>query len=353
MGTNQPELMDSQSTQVETPSNNDLAAAQPQEQPKVSFRLSLQKKEKVVIGSAGTLLSQSETIELEEESEGQKRSVVSLENGTFKDAEGSVNLKKEKKIFVIEARKPTNDWRIAGLKKMVEEGVATEEDKARLALMIEALGIDDGGGLPPKTYGNADSKVLELPTTIEEAEDADYDEIPIGEFGLAFLRGCGWKEEEGIGKTNRQTVKMQLSKPRPKGLGLGADMSKFKQPKDANDPSTLKRNSKVRILCGADRDCVGQVLSLDEDNSSCFVEMAINGRVIKISQFNVEVLVTLNSHNNKGMESRDTDNRADRERERKRERERNGDRRDVGSGRTERRRDTSRERYESKRSRRH
>lgn len=34
--------------------------------------------------------------------------------------------------------------------------------------------------------------------------DADYDSVPIEMFGLAVLRGCGWHEGEGIGKTNKK-----------------------------------------------------------------------------------------------------------------------------------------------------
>lgn len=38
--------------------------------------------------------------------------------------------------------KTGNNWRIERLKKLIEEGKATEEDKARLALMMDAF--DDG-----------------------------------------------------------------------------------------------------------------------------------------------------------------------------------------------------------------
>ena len=34
-----------------------------------------------------------------------------------------------------------------------------------------------------------------------QAKEADYDAVPIEQYGLALLRGMGWKEEEGIGKT--------------------------------------------------------------------------------------------------------------------------------------------------------
>ena len=49
----------------------------------------------------------------------------------------------------------------------------------------------------------------------------DYDQVPIGSFGLGMLRGMGWKEEEGIGKT-KQKVDLVEVNVRPTGLGLGA-----------------------------------------------------------------------------------------------------------------------------------
>lgn len=35
-------------------------------------------------------------------------------------------------------------------------------------------------------------------------EDADYNLIPVESFGLAVLRGCGWKDGEGIGLSNKK-----------------------------------------------------------------------------------------------------------------------------------------------------
>ncbi len=88
--------------------------------------------------------------------------------------------------------------------------------------MTESLGGDGGneGPLAAKAQSaDANGIVIEAikepgASDIEEADEADYDEVPIGEFGLAFLRGWGWREEEGIGRTNKQTVKMQVSKQR-------------------------------------------------------------------------------------------------------------------------------------------
>ncbi len=34
-----------------------------------------------------------------------------------------------------------------------------------------------------------------------QASAADYDAVPIEEYGMAMLRGMGWKKDVGIGKT--------------------------------------------------------------------------------------------------------------------------------------------------------
>ncbi|XP_013404258.1 G-patch domain and KOW motifs-containing protein isoform X1 [Lingula anatina] len=61
-----------------------------------------------------------------------------------------------------------------------------------------------------------------------QADAADYEQMPIEEYGLAMLRGMGWKEGEGIGK-NKQIVTPVDAIVRPKGMGLGADHSQILQ----------------------------------------------------------------------------------------------------------------------------
>ena len=36
-----------------------------------------------------------------------------------------------------------------------------------------------------------------------QPEDADYDEVPIEEYGMALLRGMGFSENQGIGKKGK------------------------------------------------------------------------------------------------------------------------------------------------------
>jgi len=63
-----------------------------------------------------------------------------------------------------------------------------------------------------------------LDVTLRPAEPTldDYERVPIEEFGLALLRGMGWKKGEGIGLRNKTVVEMKEPELRPRGLGLGA-----------------------------------------------------------------------------------------------------------------------------------
>ena len=36
-----------------------------------------------------------------------------------------------------------------------------------------------------------------------QATDKDYEQVPIEQFGLAMLRGMGWKDGEGVGKNKK------------------------------------------------------------------------------------------------------------------------------------------------------
>jgi len=230
----------------------------------------------------------------EEEVHSQKRSVAYLEDGVVKDNDDFPVRKKEKKEYLIPMKKVGNDWRIERLKKIIEEGSGTDEDKARLALMLDAIGGDvDGGDQEANRVKNDGTINFNGAEATEEVVDADYEKIPIGEFGLAFLRGCGWKEQDGIGSTNRKAVKLRVSEPRPKGLGLGANISQSgKQSKDQinGKRKELEKNTRVKILSGTDRGCCGQVKSMDEDNGSCFIELDSSRKIVRVSQYALEVL---------------------------------------------------------------
>jgi hypothetical protein len=74
----------------------------------------------------------------------------------------------------------------------------------------------------------------------------DYEIIPISEFGTAFLRGCGWKEDTGIGKTNQRAIPLKIFEPRPKGLGLGASIPTQNTGTKSNGTINANRDDNIR-----------------------------------------------------------------------------------------------------------
>lgn len=250
---------------------------------KMSFSITKQTKKTIV---KSNFLSSTDIIELEdEETHSQKRKIAYLENGIIKDADDFPMRKKEKNEYLIPMKRSTNDWRIERLKKIIEEGNGTEEDKARLALLIDAFQGDRQESVEKP------SNAITFINDDVEGIDADYQKIPVDEFGLAFLRGCGWKKQDGIGSKNRKAVPLRVSEPRPKGLGVGANISATEKQKDLNGKKKgLEKNVRVKILSGTDRGLTGQVRSMDEDNSSCFVELDGNRKIARVSQFALEVI---------------------------------------------------------------
>jgi len=280
---------------------------------KISFSFTRQTKQKVVATNLLGLRVGNELYEEEyEEQHSRKRGILTLENGVIIDAEPTK--KKEKRSYVIQVKKAANDWRIERLRKIIEDGTATDEDKARFALLLEAINPDGAKAeisVPISGESRNDIAVLHKE---DEMIDPDYNEIPVGEFGLAFLRGCGWKETAGIGKSNQKAVPLRISEPRPKGLGLGASISvptsgnekekvqqnggekinSMKKEKDEEEFKPLGKRSYIKCLGGLNKDAIGEVISMDEENSSVIVELSWPpkscGKVVRMNQFAVQVI---------------------------------------------------------------
>jgi hypothetical protein len=102
----------------------------------------------------------------------------------------------------------------------MNDGTATEEQKALLALLRE--GLND---LPQSSNGSGNDALELKPQENGDAEaddvDPDYDQISLADFGAAFLRGRGWKKGEGIGRTNKRVVPLVIhAKGKTFDLGL-------------------------------------------------------------------------------------------------------------------------------------
>ncbi|UYV61835.1 GPKOW [Cordylochernes scorpioides] len=136
---------------------------------------------------------------------------------------------------------------------------------------------------------------LDLSKHPDEPTQENYDEVPVSEFGLAMIRGMGWKPDEGIGLTNKKCVKPHELKSRPHGIGLGFNISLNPQGKTHSKTKTegeelkLIKGSYVYILEGRHKGLYGQVESFDEDTNA-IVKLTLTNKTIHISEVLIKVV---------------------------------------------------------------
>ncbi|XP_055967279.1 G-patch domain and KOW motifs-containing protein-like [Sorex fumeus] len=140
------------------------------------------------------------------------------------------------------------------------------------------------------------------PVAETRPEEANYEAVPVEAYGLAMLRGMGWKPGEGIGRTFRQVVKPRVNALRPKGLGLGANLMEVQslvppQPQRPSKPSEERRGDEkeqpkelvpggaVVVLSGPHRGLYGKVEGLDPDNARAMVRLAARNCMVTVSEY--------------------------------------------------------------------
>ncbi|XP_037680634.1 G-patch domain and KOW motifs-containing protein [Choloepus didactylus] len=187
------------------------------------------------------------------------------------------------------------------LSQAVEELV--EESKKSLEER-DSAGVDPTLAIPMIQKGcthnreGADSE----PQAETVPDEADYEAVPVEAYGLAMLRGMGWKPGEGIGRTFNQVVKPRVNSLRPKGLGLGANLTAAQalaptssshlprpdeeQEKEKEDqPQGLVPGGAVVVLSGPYRGLYGNVEGIDPDNVRAMVRLAMASRVVTVSEY--------------------------------------------------------------------
>ncbi|KAM3725876.1 G-patch domain and KOW motifs-containing protein [Dirofilaria immitis] len=258
-----------------------------------------------------------------------KRNVVSVSNNILRtennesdnDAESAVNESKRQRLRLIKNGQMIEsesiqksksdlvipmvmqkDWRIERLLQMKSEGKLNEKELAKLELLTEATSSSI-----QKNANEVDHHINKSISSV----DADYNAIPVEIFGLAVLRGCGWQEGEGIGKTNKKVVPLRISSKRPKGLGLGAAIMSRSDDKsldlDAEKLKSLKKASLVKITEGIYRNLYGRIESFDEDNASVIVQLAVDNKNVRVSHYAV-ILVTVEEYERKNRTEHYRDN---------------------------------------------
>lgn len=133
---------------------------------------------------------------------------------------------------------------------------------------------------------------LDVSLRPDESKLEDYDRIPVEKFGLAVLRGMGWKEGDPIGANSENVVAPVQVNLRPKGLGLGADASALNKAKDKNkneEKLELIKGAYVHIIQGRHQGFYGEVLGLDEENARVIVKLS-NDKTATFPELSVEVV---------------------------------------------------------------
>ncbi|XP_071657372.1 G-patch domain and KOW motifs-containing protein isoform X2 [Patagioenas fasciata] len=155
---------------------------------------------------------------------------------------------------------------------------------------------------------------ISIPMCLRDPDGAtrqqpDYSEVPVGAFGLAMLRGMGWSQGEGIGRTFKKVVKPLELRVRPRGLGLGAEPpppppppgsapSPAAPPPPSQDPAPrtpppiagegLQVGAPVRVQSGAHRDALGTVEGLDPETARAVVRLR-GGAAVTVSQYGLRL----------------------------------------------------------------
>jgi len=223
-------------------------------------------------------------------------------NGTFKEPK-----KKELVIPLI----TKNRWRIPDA-SVSNDKAHDEETKSLEALAAEEIIKETREASEGwENRGNSTSSTLEIPLFMQnqipsgyetdnkvdvslrpdQSTLEDYEAVPIDGYGQALLRGMGWKESEGIGLSRKGVVTPLQVSLRPKGLGLGADLSYLKKATEVTDSTdgaeklAIVPKAFVKIVSGKHEGSYGQIESLDENNGTALVRLAIgNSDVVSVTE---------------------------------------------------------------------
>ncbi|VDD96453.1 unnamed protein product [Enterobius vermicularis] len=211
-----------------------------------------------------------------EEQDAKKIQATHFDGSRLKPAGGDTTAKKTSITVPVIVEK---DWRVRKLLENLlqkkKKEVLTPEEEAKLAL------------LSSEEHEDNTETLLELGEL-----EANYDSVPVENFGLAVLNAYNRK---GNGK---QPVPLRkLPERRPPGLGLGNDVKLFKKYDIINtkgvedkDNRYLKIGSYVLVKRGIHRGHYGQVESIDFDNASVVVKLALVKRSVPVSQYLLEIV---------------------------------------------------------------
>ncbi|KAF7315242.1 G-patch domain-containing protein [Mycena indigotica] len=143
---------------------------------------------------------------------GPARSGIYVKTKT-QETEGATTVEQEEEVDMVDVKE-----------EVVEE--ETEDQKALRAILSEANGVGPNA-TPIADIIPSISEADALKQDVEELPDVasleDYARVPVEQFGLALLRGMGWKEGTAASrKPGKGMIQPYLPEARPALLGIGA-----------------------------------------------------------------------------------------------------------------------------------
>ncbi|XP_066245821.1 G-patch domain and KOW motifs-containing protein [Euwallacea similis] len=123
----------------------------------------------------------------------------------------------------------------------------------------------------------------------------DYDSVPISDYGMAILRGMGWREGMPIGKNTTKSAAINVPELRPKGLGLGAakiiesEMPSKKPTDKHGNELVLKQGAFARVIAGHQSGNYCEVQGFDEEAGRVIIKVYPKGEIVNIN----ELMLTL------------------------------------------------------------
>uniref|UniRef100_A0A1Q3G114 Putative dexh-box splicing factor binding site n=1 Tax=Culex tarsalis TaxID=7177 RepID=A0A1Q3G114_CULTA len=229
--------------------------------------------------------------------EEQSIKVVGRENGDDTPKDLVIPLREQDRTTV-----PGRLAKLQGIKEERDPGGAiasekkeeTLEQKAAREIMEDLKERQDN-------LGKGDSFVVPLKPEdlpLEGAREStldDYELIPIESFGMAMLRGMGFKEDPAKKKDKDDGKLPDGPVMRPKGLGLGAerapkDASKQIIPPAKDEVLAMRNGAFVKVLTGRQKDAYGTVESLNEDTGRVMVKFAIGGNRDYVNEYLLQLV---------------------------------------------------------------
>lgn len=241
---------------------------------------------------------------LEEDDPPKGELITSVEDKEIKSAVP----KEEKKELVIPLIRK-NTWRISG---KTDHNILNEKERALHEMAVKEV-LKESSMKNEKWEKRETNLEITIPLLVQnkvpEGYETDdkmdvslrpdestlehYEKVPVDAFGLAVLRGMGWKPGDPIGGKNKQCVTPVEAVLRPKGLGLGADknaLQKTVESEPSEEKLELLKNAYVLVTGGPHKGLYGQVEGLDDENARAIVKLTTVDKCVTLPEFFTKVI---------------------------------------------------------------